>query len=78
MQAKLKSRASRARRRRFGAVEEAGIRRGLSACEGEGMTTIIMRVRSLGQAAHWMSHLGSGRMAQAPAGALRRASRVKV
>jgi hypothetical protein len=39
---------------------------------GEGMTTIIMRVRGLGQAAHWMSHLGSGRMAQALAGALRR------
>ena len=36
------------------------------------MTTMIMRVRALGQAAQWMSHIGSGRMAQAPAGALRR------
>jgi hypothetical protein len=43
VQAKLKSRASRARRRRFDAVEEAGVRRRLSACEGEGMTTIINR-----------------------------------
>jgi hypothetical protein len=57
VRAKRKSRASRAGRRRFDAVEEAGVRRGLStaACEGEGMTTIIMRVRALGQAAQWMN-----------------------